>query len=272
MKRTIYAALGFVLTAASLSAQTKSTPIVWPPAEASTGIREVTANERALIPLNSRIRFTTMLVLPDGEEIVDVICGDKDNWVISGTHNIVMIKPAKEGAATNLNVVATSGAIYSFLLSEGKSGQPDLKVYVAADAEKPQAAKKYYTAADIDARDQAVQAANNQVDEARALADKALAEFKAKYPSQMRHYVLSGGLNAKPFLVNAIWNDGSMTFIQMAAHELPAVYEMKDNEPALVNFQVQGQGFYVVPKILDAGYLVVGKVRIGFRPDTERGN
>ena len=80
-----------------------------------------------------------MIVLPDGEEILDVVCGDKDFWVISATHNIAHVKPAKEGAATNLNLVTASGAVYSFLLTE-KNGTatPDLKVYVTADPERCQ--------------------------------------------------------------------------------------------------------------------------------------
>src|SRR5690348_16505575 len=70
-----------------------------------TGIREVSASARSLITLQTRLRYTTMVVLPEGEEILDVICGDKDFWVISSTHNIAHVKPAKEGAATNLNLV-----------------------------------------------------------------------------------------------------------------------------------------------------------------------
>src|SRR5207253_2647873 len=76
----------------------------------ATGIREVTASERNLIPLQTKLRYTTMILLPDDEEIVDVVCGDKDWWVISAAQNIAHIKPAKEGAATNLNLVTTSGA------------------------------------------------------------------------------------------------------------------------------------------------------------------
>ncbi len=92
-----------------------------PVAAAQTnGIREVNASERSVIPLQTRLRYTTMIVLPDEEEILDVICGDRDFWVISATHNIAHVKPAKEGAATNLNLVTTSGSVYSFLLSEKK--------------------------------------------------------------------------------------------------------------------------------------------------------
>src|SRR5438132_4994319 len=94
-----------------------------------TGIREVSASAQSVIPLQTRLRYTTMVVLPEEEEILDVVCGDKDFWVISATHNIAHVKPAKEGAATNLNLVTATGAIYSFLLTEVKNGQPDLKVY-----------------------------------------------------------------------------------------------------------------------------------------------
>src|SRR5690349_25165628 len=98
------------------------------------GVREVTASPRTLIQLQTRLRYTTMIVLPEGEEILDVICGDKDFWVITSTQNIAHVKPAKEGAATNLNLVTASGEVYSFLLTE-KNGtsMPDLKVYVNSD-------------------------------------------------------------------------------------------------------------------------------------------
>src|ERR671913_417018 len=101
-------------------------------AEAQNGVREVSASQERLISLQTRLRYTTMIVLPDREEILDVICGDRDFWVITATQNIAHVKPAKAGAATNLNLVTASGAIYSFLLSEGggPNASPDLKVYV----------------------------------------------------------------------------------------------------------------------------------------------
>src|SRR5262245_38728009 len=78
-----------------------------PLAAQSTGIREVSASDRNLIQLHTRIRYTTMVILPDDEEILDVVCGDRDFWVISAAQNIAHIKPAKEGAATNLNLVTS---------------------------------------------------------------------------------------------------------------------------------------------------------------------
>src|SRR3954471_12618142 len=91
-----------------------------PAAAQSTGVREASASDRTLIPLNTRLRYTTMVVLPDGEDILDVVCGDKDFWIISAAQNIAHVKPAKEGAATNMNLVTASGTVYSFLLTESK--------------------------------------------------------------------------------------------------------------------------------------------------------
>src|SRR5205823_6050566 len=53
----------------------------------AVGVREVTASERSVIPLTTKIRYTTMIVLPDDEEILDVVVGDRDFWVISATQN-----------------------------------------------------------------------------------------------------------------------------------------------------------------------------------------
>jgi type IV secretory pathway VirB9-like protein len=127
-----------------------TTPVSLSAQAQGTGIREVSASARSLIPLQTKLRYTTMVVLPEGEEILDVICGDRDFWVISSTHNIAHVKPAKEGAATNMNLVTASGAVYSFLLTEKSgNGMPDLKVYVNADPNAPQGKPNYYSAAQV---------------------------------------------------------------------------------------------------------------------------
>jgi type IV secretion system protein VirB9 len=48
-----------------------------------------------------------------------------------------------------------------------------------------------------------------------------------------------------------------------AAPEKPTLYELKDGKPSLINFQL-ASGVYVVPKILDAGYLAIGKKKATF--------
>jgi type IV secretion system protein VirB9 len=237
--------------------------LTMPPAVTAqaTGIREVSASERTLIPLQTRLRYTTMIVLPDGEEILDVICGDRDFWVISATQNIAHVKPAKEGAATNLNLVTSSGSVYSFLLNE-KNGSPDLKVYVNGDEGKAAGKQKYYSAAQVEALEAELRAARTAVETAGRRADETIATYRQDYPTRLQFSY--GALKyEKPFLVRSIWHDGQFTYIKADAGELPALYEVLDGKPSLVNFQVQ-QGTYVVPKVIDEGYLALGKARFAF--------
>lgn len=227
------------------------------------GIREVSASGRSLITLQTRVRYTTMVLLPEGEEILDVICGDRDFWVISATHNFAHVKPAKEGAATNLNLVTASGAVYSFLLTEKSgTGVPDLKVYVNADPTAPQGKPKYYSAAEVEELRTQLAEAQASVDAANRKVTETVAAYQQEYPAKLQ-FVYGAQRYAKPFLVRSIWNDGQFTYIKTDASELPALYEVKDGKPALVNFQVQN-GTYVVPKVLDRAYLSLGKERFEF--------
>jgi type IV secretion system protein VirB9 len=230
---------------------------------AGNSIREVSSSAHSLISLQTRLRYTTMIVLPEGEEILDVICGDKDFWVISSTHNIAHVKPAKEGAATNMNLVTASGAVYSFLLTEkGGSATPDLKVYVNADPSTPSAKPKYYSASQVDDLQTELAEAKAAAEAANRRATESIASFQQQYPSKLQ-FVYGTPHYGKPFLVRSIWHDGQFTFIKADATELPALYEVKDGKPSLLNFQVQA-GTYVVPKVVDKGYLAIGKERFDF--------
>jgi type IV secretion system protein VirB9 len=92
--------------------------------------------------------------------------------------------------------------------------------------------------------------------------EAAVASFRHDYPASMQ-FVYGTPVYKKPFLVRAIWNDGRFTYVRTDARELPALYEVKDGQPALINFQVFA-GTYVVPKVLERGYLLLGKNRFEF--------
>jgi type IV secretion system protein VirB9 len=231
----------------------------------TSGVREVSASERTLIPLTTKLRYTTMILLPEQEEILDVVCGDRDFWVISAAQHIAHVKPAKEGAATNLNLVTTSGRVYSFLLTEQKGAQPDLKVYVTADPSVATGPKKFYSAADMSSLQAEVSAARSAANAAEQRADEAIARFTREYPSSLQ-FAYSVSKYERPFLVRSVWHDGRFTYIKADATELPALYEVKDGSPALVNFQVE-HGTYVVPKVIDRGYLALGKARFEFQQE-----
>jgi len=227
------------------------------------GVREVMASDRDVIPLNTKVRYTTMVILPDHEEILDVICGDSAFWVISAAQNIAHVKPAKEGAATNLNLVTTSGAVYSFLLNEVKTTQPDLKVYVTADPNVARSAPKYYSATQVSALQAQLTEVQAAIQTVQHRTSEAVATFRRDYTASLQ-FAYGTPKYEKPFFVRSIWHDGQSTFIRADARELPALYEVKDGQPSVVNFQVEN-GTYVVPKVLERGYLALGRERFEFQ-------
>jgi len=232
----------------------------------STGIRDVTASDRNLIPLTTRLRYTPMVILPEDDEILDVVCGDRDFWVISATQNIAHIKPAKEGAATNLNLVTARGTVYSFLLTESRAVPPDLKVYVTANPDDHHTTPKFVpatqVAAQVSALETEVKDASATAEAAQHRSDDTIAAFKQQYPSTLQ-FAYGTPKYQKPFYVRSIWHDGRFTYIKSDAQELPALYEVHDGEASLVNFHVQS-GTYVIPKVLDQGYLALGKQKFAF--------
>ena len=231
-------------------------------AGAQSGVREVSATDRGVIALQTRLRYTTMVVLPDGEDILDVLCGDRDWWVISATHNIAHVKPAKAGAETNLNLVTSSGTIYSFMLTE-KSSPPDLKVYVQGDATAARAGKpKYYSAAQVEGLEAQIAELRESLRNGERRLEEAVAAYQQQYPTRLQFPYVSPKYE-KPFLVRSIWHDGQFTYVKSDATELPALYELKDGKPGIVNFQVR-EGTYIVPKVLDRGYLMLGTQRFNF--------
>src|SRR5712691_10193014 len=94
--------------------------------------------EKDVVKVKTKLRYSTLIVLPKSEQILDFTCGDKEFWVIDGTPNLAHIKPAKEGAETNLNLITASGNIYSFMLAEGSetpNAQADVKIFVEFEGE-----------------------------------------------------------------------------------------------------------------------------------------
>ena len=245
--------------------------------------RDVTYSPKDIVSINTRLRFTTVIVLPDAEEVLDVICGDKEFWTVAVARNLAYVKPSKAAATTNLNLVTASGTIYSFLLAEGAQ-QPDLKVYVTAEPASNATAtttpQRIFSAAQmaeqlriadearrqaVDAREAAARAVEDasaaRLDATRAIAD-ATATFKSTYPLSLS-FPYRFDARLKPFLVTAIFHDDNFTYIRADATELPALYELKDGAPNLISFQVEN-GVYVVPKVLDEGYLAIGKKKLTF--------
>src|SRR5262249_24782001 len=141
---------------------------------------------RTMISLQTKLRYTTMVILPDDEDILDIACGDKDYWVISASQHIVHIKPAKEGASTNLNVITANGNVYSFLLTEGKNAQPDLTVYVSRDSAVTPTLPKFVPAALLAVLEGETAAARKALETVRRECQEQIATFKRQYSTTLQ--------------------------------------------------------------------------------------
>lgn len=228
--------------------------------------------EKDILRVNAKVRFTTVIVLPKNETILDFTCGDKEFWIVNGNQNFAYVKPAKERSATNLNLITASGNVYSFLLTEisGEATEPDLKVFVEPRDESTVAAintaPRFFAAEHVEDYRQQAEIATAAAREAKLAAqttmEHEISSFKSEYPSTL-HFVYRFEERKKPFQVSAIYHDGKFTYIQANPQETPALYEIKDGKPNLIQFEYRN-GTYVVSKVLDDGYLVIGKQRLGF--------
>src|SRR6266550_2995704 len=67
------------------------------PADPEPSTNTIGYGTKDVVKLNTKVRFTTLIVLPQNERILDFSCGDKEFWIINGTQNFAYVKPAKEG-------------------------------------------------------------------------------------------------------------------------------------------------------------------------------
>ena len=77
------------------------------PMHAETGGgRTVKYSRQDIVPVHAKVRFSTLIVLPQNEEILDFATGDKDFWIINGAHNLCYVHPAQTGIRTDLLCLA----------------------------------------------------------------------------------------------------------------------------------------------------------------------
>jgi type IV secretory pathway VirB9-like protein len=241
--------------------------------------RLVHYSQRDVIPISAKVRFSTLIVLPASEEILDYTTGDKDYWIINGVHNLCYLKPAAKGISTDLNLITASGHIYSFLLKEISNDpgeQSDLKVFVVPKADStlakaedaPDGPPTYVRASVADAyRDEVIQLRSRMQQEiyaADARAANEIDHYRASYPEKLRFdYRYDPKAARSPFDISAIFHDDKFTYIQCHAQEKPTIYEIKDGKPDLMNFDFDS-GLYIVPEIMNEGVIAVGKKRVSF--------
>ena len=239
--------------------------------------RTVKYSQQDIVSVHAKIRFSTLIVLPQNEDILDFATGDKEFWIINGAHNLCYVHPAQTGIRSDLHLITSTGRVYSFLLTEvsnDPSMEPDLKLFVEPADESSISGgspgfQNFVRADEAEAYKKELETLRVQMDTQVRAAESRTAElvskFRADYQKTLQFdYELDKKAAVEPFLVSMIYHDDAFTYIKCSAREKPALYEVKDGKPNLINFQFEN-GVYIAPKVIDDGYLAVGKKRVTFR-------
>jgi type IV secretion system protein VirB9 len=224
-----------------------------------TTARLVKYHANDIVSVHAKMRYTTLIQLPPTEKILEVATGDKDFWIIDTVGNYCFLHPAKEGIHSNLNLITDKGTVYSFVLDDVESGDPDLKVVI--EPSDPSSLAAANGAGKLVSSGE-VEAARAQAQVAQTHAAAAVEQFRADYPTSALRFDYTFH-DKKPFDVSAIYHDDKFTYIKSSASEKFSIYELKDGKPDLITFQLK-DGTYVIPTVVDKGYLEIGKHKLNF--------
>jgi type IV secretion system protein VirB9 len=223
--------------------------------------RTVQYHSEDIVSIHAKLKYTTLIELPAAEKIMEAATGDKEFWIVDVVGNFCFVHPAKAGISSNLNLITDKGSIYSFTLDDisGTSAAPDLKVLIQpADRSSLAAASgpvEFVPAAQLEQ-------ARKQLAALQSRVDQAVDEFKSAYPTELK-FDFTFKANQAPFDIQSIYHDDKFTYIKTSAPEKFSVYEMKDGKPNLVPYDLR-EGTYIIPKVMDSGYMELGKKRLDF--------
>ena len=215
----------------------------------------------------------TLIVLPPEEKVATVFGGDTVNWVFDGGHvasRFISVKPKTVGSTTDLHIVSDHGNEYTLQLREvSADADPhfDSKVLITpgdqAGKDKLAAMPVFVPAADLEkAKADAATAKAAQVAEIKTQATK-VEEYRSQYPGTLHFDYTWDRKNGDALGLQQVWHDDKFTYLRGQFQETPALYELKDGKPSLINFDFAG-GLYTIPKEVSHGYLTIGKKRVQF--------
>jgi type IV secretion system protein VirB9 len=252
--RRLTSVAGFVLVLGSIGAV------------AQESARTVQYHSEDIIPIHAKVKYTTLIELPATEKIMEAATGDKDFWIVDVVGNFCFVHPAKTGISSNLNLITDKGNIYSFTLQDVSAsiGAPDLKVIVqpadhsaiVASSGPPQ----FVSAAQLAQSQEQLATLQSRV-------NKAIDEYKSVYPVELK-FDYTFKANEAPFDIQSIYHDDKFTYIHTDAPEKFSVYEIRDGKPNLITYDLR-EGTYIIPKVMDNGYVELGKKRMEFSRSTK---
>jgi type IV secretion system protein VirB9 len=185
------------------------------------------------------------------------------------------VKPKTAGGSTDINIVSDHGNEYTLELREVSADDDahyDSKVLIEPGdktaKEKLTQLPVFVPAADLDKAKQDAAAA--QAAQAATLKAEQTKEetYRSQYPGSLHFDYAWDEKRGKELGLQQIWRDDKFTYLRGQFQETPALYEVKDKKPSLINFDF-ANGLYTIPKQVDTGYLAIGKQRVDFHRTTE---
>jgi len=242
--------------------------------------RTVTVTESAAPPvIRAGLLQSTLILLPVEEKVATVFGGDTVDWVFDGGHvasRFISIKPKVANSSTDIHIVSDHGNEYTLQLREiSNEGDPhfDSKVFIApgdkAAKDKLVELPVFVPTAELDkvkqeaATAKAAEAAERKAEEAKA------EQYRSQYPASLHFDFVWDRKKGRELGLQQIWHDDKFTYLRGQFQETPALYELKDKKGSLINFDYS-DGLYTVPKLLENGYLAIGKQRVDFSRVTEK--
>jgi type IV secretion system protein VirB9 len=271
----IFISLGLTFAAASAFAAPDQPHPLSPSAP-----RAVTVSAADAPPvIRTGLLQSTLVALPPEEKVATVFGGDTVNWAFDGGHvpsRFLSIKPKVANATTDIHIISDHGNEYTLQLREISGDQDphfDANVFIEPgdkDAKDRLAELPVFVPASEldkvkkDAADaKAAEAGERKTEEAKN------EEYRSQYPGTLHFDYTWDQSKGKALGLQEIWRDDKFTYLRGQFQETPALYELKDKKPSLINFDFNN-GLYTIPKELENGYLAIGKQKVEFHRAGER--
>ncbi|MGA7521977.1 MAG: TrbG/VirB9 family P-type conjugative transfer protein [Acidobacteriaceae bacterium] len=216
---------------------------------------------------------STLIVLPPQEKVANVFAGDTVDWVFDGGHlssRFISIKPKVAGSTTDVHIISDHGNEYTLELEEiSNDADPhfDSKVLLTPGdktaQEKLVELPVFVPASELDQAKQEIAAAKAAEVATLNAEQTKEEEYRSQYPGTLRFDFTWDKSKGDKLGLHQIWHDDRFTYLRGQFQETPALYEVKDGKPSLINFDLSN-GLYTVPKELDRGYLAIGKQKVEF--------
>jgi type IV secretory pathway VirB9-like protein len=241
--------------------------------------RIITVSEADTPPVvRAGLLQSTLILLPVEEKVANVFAGDTVDWVFDGGQvpsRFISIKPKVANTTTDVHIISDHGNEYTLQLREVSGDEDphfDSKVFIVpgdqASKDKLAELPIFVPAAELDKVKQEATAA--KVAEAATLKAEQTKEesYRSQYPGSLHFDYTWNKAKGKELGLEQIWRDDKFTYLRGRFQETPALYEVKDKKPSLINFDFSN-GLYTVSKELDNGYLTIGKQKVEFHRTEE---